>query len=169
MSEEETKLALMERQKQRLADLTKENRDQDLKIKARDAELDKAEKDQQKLEKEKAKLDKRMKHGAGRVERLAVDSLGSTGAQLLNFGEARFPEYFPTHSGTLFAAPFRYRYYPSTQAYLGVVVSADPQYRQDGVYVMGGPFGASPVYVGQVDQFLPAAKAAAAAAAGRSP
>ena len=105
MSEEDTKMALMERQKQRLADLTKENRDQDLKIKARDAELDKAEKDQQKLEKEKAKLDKRMKHGAGRVERLAVDSIGSTGAQLLNFGEqsllnyliAAFPKSFGTH------------------------------------------------------------------------
>ena len=112
--------------------------------------------------------------GAGMVDAAAAVASVLTGLnatdwaeQLLNFGEARFPEYFPTHPGTLVAAPFRYRYYPSTQAYLGVVVGPDPQYRQDGVYVMGGPFGPAPVYVGQVDQFLPAAKAAAAA--GRSP
>lgn len=112
--------------------------------------------------------------GAGMIDAAAAVASVLTGLsatdwaeQLLNFGEARFPEYFPTHSSTLVAAPFRYRYYPSTQAYLGVVVSADPHYRQDGVYVMGGPFGTAPVYVGQVDQFLPAAKAAAAA--GRSP
>lgn len=105
MSEEDTKQAIVERQKQRLADLTKENRDQDTKLKAKDAELEKAEKDQQRLEKERAKLDKRMKHSSGRAERLAVDGIGSTGAQILNFGEqalldyliATFPKSFGAH------------------------------------------------------------------------
>lgn len=109
--------------------------------------------------------------GAGMVDaaaavRSTLQGLTATdwAEQLMNFGEARFPEYFPVHARTLTAAPFRYRYYPTTQAYLGVVVSPDSTYRLDGVYVMGGPFGTSPVYVGQVEQFLPAAKAAAAAA-----
>lgn len=105
MSEADTKLAISERQKQRMADLTKENRDQDTKLKAKDAELEKAEKEQQRMEREKAKLDKRVKHSSGRAERLAVDGIGSTGAQLLNFGEqtlldylsAAFPKSFGTH------------------------------------------------------------------------
>ena len=113
MSEEETKLAILEKQKQRMADLTKENREQDLKLKAKDAELDKAEKEQQKLERERMKLDKRVKHGAGRAERLAVDSIGSTGAQLLNIGEqalldyliAAFPKSLGAHQVLTKSAP----------------------------------------------------------------
>lgn len=113
MSEEETKLAILEKQKQRMADLTKENREQDLKLKAKDVELEKAEKEQQKLERERMKLDKRVKHGAGRAERLAVDSIGSTGAQLLNFGEqalldyliAAFPKSLGAHQVLTKSAP----------------------------------------------------------------
>ena len=104
MSEENTKMAIVERQKQRLADLAKENKDQDTKLKAKDAELDKAEKEQQRMEREKAKLDKRIKHSSGRAERLAVDGIGSTGAQLLNFGEQTLLDYlssvFPKSFGT---------------------------------------------------------------------
>lgn len=73
--------------------------------------------------------------------------------QLMNFGETTFKTYFPEHQPTQTFGPFRFRAY-SSKVLLGVVVSADPQYTLNGVYVMGGPFGNQPQYVGQLTQFI---------------
>jgi hypothetical protein len=73
---------------------------------------------------------------------------------LLDVAEVRYYAYFPSHGTTQFAGPFAYRYYPSTGIYLGVVVAADAQYQMNGVYVMGGAFGSSPVYVGPLTAFV---------------
>ncbi len=73
--------------------------------------------------------------------------------QLMNYGETAYKSYFPEHQPTQTFGPFRYRAY-SSKVLLGVVVSADPQYILNGVYVMGGPFGNQPQYVGQLTQYL---------------
>lgn len=74
--------------------------------------------------------------------------------QLMDFGESRFPNYFPTHEPTGSEPPFAYRYYPQTGAYLGVVLTAGSGYVMNGVYVMGGPFGAAPQLVGLLSDFI---------------
>ncbi|NRF67425.1 hypothetical protein HLB44_10555 [Aquincola sp. S2] len=86
--------------------------------------------------------------------RVQAISLESTAEQLLNTGESVYPTYFPGHKTTGTFAPFRFRYYPETGVYLGVVISLGMGYTMNGVYVMGGPFGSSPVYVGLVTDFI---------------
>ena len=86
---------------------------------------------------------------------------GVTADQLMNAAENAYHQYFPSHAETHFEAPFLYRYYPETNAYLGVVVDGDPRYSNsfilNGVYVMGGPFGPVGVvrYQGQSDSLMP--------------
>lgn len=74
--------------------------------------------------------------------------------QLLDFGESRFPEYFPRRRSNLSFAPFLYRYYPESGVYLGVAVAPDPAYIQLGVYVLGGLFGDTPMYVGLLSDYI---------------
>lgn len=74
--------------------------------------------------------------------------------QLMDFGEATFPEYFPTHQLTQSFPPFLFRYYPQTGAYLGVVVTPDGTYQLNGVYVKGGPFGDLPLFAGPLTKFI---------------
>lgn len=74
--------------------------------------------------------------------------------QLMDFAESTFPAYFPGHKTTQSLAPFVYRYYPETGIYLGVVVTAGGGYELNGVYVLGGAFGASPLYVGPLTTFI---------------
>jgi hypothetical protein len=74
--------------------------------------------------------------------------------QLMNWAEDRFPQYFPSHSTTELAAPFAYRYYPETGVYLGIVVGSGSGLAMDAVYVMGGAFGNSPLYVGPMASFM---------------
>lgn len=64
------------------------------------------------------------------------------------------PLYFWTHARSATHGPFQYRYYERTGVYLGLVVRDDPAYRTDGVYVMGGPFGDQPLYVGASGDFM---------------
>lgn len=73
---------------------------------------------------------------------------------LMDFAEASFPQFFPSHPATQALAPFQLRYYPETGIYLGVVVSGGTGFQLDGIYVLGGAFGSSPVYVGQVSSFI---------------
>jgi len=73
--------------------------------------------------------------------------------QLMDFGEATYPTLFPGHQPTLAFGAFRYRAYNSGML-LGVVVSADPTYQLDGVYVMGGAYGDTPLLVGKVTDFI---------------
>lgn len=57
---------------------------------------------------------------------LAVKSVGLTvlptlsTAELLDWAETAYPQYFPGHKGTLQKAPYDYRYYPETGHYVGV-------------------------------------------------
>jgi hypothetical protein len=74
--------------------------------------------------------------------------------QLMNFAEANFPQYFPSHKATLSSDPFVYRYYPETGTYLGVVVASGSPYQLGGVYVLGGNFGSAPYYVGPLASFI---------------
>ena len=73
--------------------------------------------------------------------------------QLMDYGEKTFPTLFPGYPTTLTHGPFRYRAY-STGILLGVVVSADPAYQLNGVYVMGGAYGQTPLYVGKLTDFI---------------
>ena len=84
----------------------------------------------------------------------AAVSPAQAAEQLLDFAEATFPNFFPVHQATGTFDPFLFRYYPQTGIYVGVVVKANMGYTLDGVYVMGGPFGDSPVYVGQLSAFI---------------
>jgi hypothetical protein len=87
---------------------------------------------------------------------LAAGNLSAADAanQLMDFAQGAYRQFFPTAEPTLSSAPFLYRYYPATGVYLGVVVSADGGYSPGGVYVMGGPFGNAPAYVGPLASFI---------------
>jgi hypothetical protein len=85
----------------------------------------------------------------------AAASAADAAEQLLDFAEAAFPAYFPVHQSTSTLDPFRFRHYPQTGVYVGVVVKPGMGYTMDGVYVMGGPFGEEPVYVGQISDLIP--------------
>lgn len=74
--------------------------------------------------------------------------------QLLDFAEAQFPQFFPGSQATRSSEPFRFRHYPQTGVYIGVAVTPGMGYEQDGLYVMGGAFGPSPVYIGQLAALL---------------
>jgi hypothetical protein len=85
----------------------------------------------------------------------AAASPAQAADQLLDFAEANFPQFFPSHQATGTFDPFLFRYYPQTGIYVGVVVKAGMGYALNGVYVMGGSaFGNSPVYVGPLTQFI---------------
>lgn len=84
----------------------------------------------------------------------AAAPAASAADQLLNFAEGRFPAFFPQRQPTQVLAPFLYRHYPATGIYLGVVVTAGLGYTLNGVYVMGGSFGPSPLYVGLLTDFI---------------
>jgi hypothetical protein len=73
--------------------------------------------------------------------------------QLMDFAETSiFKSYFPGHPATQSFGPFLYRAY-ANGVLLGVASGNDPTY-PDGVYVMGGPFGNSPVFEGPVTAFI---------------
>lgn len=74
--------------------------------------------------------------------------------QLMDHAETVYPQHFPGHAATAQSAPFDYRHYPATQVYLGVAVAGGSPYTENGVYVMGGSFGAAPLYVGQLTDFI---------------
>lgn len=84
----------------------------------------------------------------------AAVSPAQAAEQLLNFAEATFPSLFPTHQATGTLDPFLFRYYPQTGIYVGVVVKAGMGFTLDGVYLLGGPFGNTPFYVGQLGNFI---------------
>jgi len=93
-----------------------------------------------------------------RAKALAVSatsvSTAEAARQLMDFAEGSiYASYFPGHPATQSLPPFLYRYYPSTGIYLGVAAGNNPNY-PDGVYVMGGAFGASPRRVGAVTDYV---------------
>ena len=76
--------------------------------------------------------------------------------QLFNFAEYRYGAYFPASQPTQESSGFIYRYYPTSQAYLGVAVNVTPGdgLIEGGVYVKGGVFGSVPRYLGQLTNFI---------------
>ena len=92
----------------------------------------------------------RLKAEGMRAESIAPEKAAE---QLLDFAESRFPMYFPVHATTQTLAPFRFRAYLGG-TYLGVATSAESGYIANGVYVMGGPFGSQPTYVGLLTDFI---------------
>jgi hypothetical protein len=76
--------------------------------------------------------------------------------QLLDFAESHLPNFFPSHQATMSFPPFRFRYYPETNIYLGVVVTAGMGYTLNGVYVAGGGLGtlANPYFAGLLTDFI---------------
>ncbi len=111
--------------------------------------------------------------GAGMLDALAAvqtvltpDAPEELARQLMNFGERAYPQFFPQRPPTQASKPFVYRYHPATGVYLGVVVTSGTGYVMDGVYVLGGPFGDTPLYVGLVRDFIvPSVPTVAGAAA----
>jgi hypothetical protein len=76
--------------------------------------------------------------------------------QLFAFAVKKFPQYFPSLKEILRSDPFDYAFYQETSIYLGVAhnVGTGSPYLEGGVYVLGGAFGNSPTYVGQLINFV---------------
>ncbi len=67
--------------------------------------------------------------------------------KIFNWGENNFSQFFPDHQMTLTADPWRYRFYPSTNVYLGT--------RDNQIFVLGGPFGnTDPLFIDTVAGLL---------------
>lgn len=64
----------------------------------------------------------------------------------MDWAEVHLPQFFPTHEPMRFAAPYQFRYYPLTNAYLAV----DGQY----IRVLGPMFGPNIVTVGKLADLL---------------
>jgi hypothetical protein len=99
----------------------------------------------------------RARAGAAGTTRAEAVSAEAAAERLFDFAEPTYPAFFPAFvagsPATQSAAPFRFRLYPNG-VYLGVVVSPADGYILDGVYMMGGPFGDVPLYVGMLGEFI---------------
>jgi hypothetical protein len=73
---------------------------------------------------------------------------------LMDVAEVQYSQHFSGPRTLLSVPPFLARHYGTTGTYLGVVVTAGTQYELNGVYVMGGAFGAGPTYVGPLSAFI---------------
>jgi hypothetical protein len=77
--------------------------------------------------------------------------------QVMDYAEAHYGSYFPSHQAdqqaTYDGTLFRFRYYPQTGIYLGVVLEAGPGYASGGVYALGGPF-TSLFYAGPLTNYV---------------
>ncbi len=82
---------------------------------------------------------------AGSVCSTHVIAQALTAAQLMDWAEAAYREYFPSRQADQVAAPYVYRYYPETQNYLGVDGEA--------VYVLGPVSGGALLKVGVLSEF----------------
>lgn len=60
---------------------------------------------------------------------------------LLNWAENTYPEFFPSHQSTQSIEPWLYRFYPEVNIYAGV------NKNDNGVYVLGGPWGNNPAFI----------------------
>lgn len=76
--------------------------------------------------------------------------------QLLNTAQERYASTLLTHEATRASGRFLYRFYPGPGIYVGLAVrvQAGDGLQEGGVYVMGGPFGTQPVYVGPLMSFI---------------
>jgi hypothetical protein len=65
----------------------------------------------------------------------------SDSEQIMNDAQQVYPRFFPPSQATQVSAPYLYRFYSSTGIYLGI------NQNDSGVYVLGGSFGNTPVYI----------------------
>jgi len=73
---------------------------------------------------------------------------------LMDVAEIQYSQHFSGSPTAMSVPPFRARYYHATGTYLGVVITGGTPYELNGVYVMGGTFGAAPTYVGPLSAFI---------------
>lgn len=74
--------------------------------------------------------------------------------RLFDFAQWEFQKHFPSGPSTQSHGPFLFRHYPETSTYIGVVTEPDMGYEFNGVYLMGGPFGSEPSFVGLLSDFI---------------
>lgn len=63
---------------------------------------------------------------------------------LLNWAEETYPNYFPSYQTTQTFGPWLFRYYPQSDTYAGVNID------DQGVYVLGGPWGNQPTFISEL-------------------
>jgi len=68
--------------------------------------------------------------------------------QIFNDAQKVYSELFPSNQKTQTLEPWLFRFYSKSGIYLGV------NKEDSGVYLLGGTFGTSPVYIDQTDQIL---------------
>lgn len=79
---------------------------------------------------------------------IASADLASDAEALLNWAENTYPELFPSPRATQSLEPWLYRFYPETNTYAGV------NKNDNGVYVMGGPWGDNPTYIDNLPNLI---------------
>ncbi|MCK5831493.1 MAG: hypothetical protein KAH20_14455 [Methylococcales bacterium] len=72
----------------------------------------------------------------------------SDGEKIMNGAEQVLPQFFPSKQKTKSYPPYLYRFYPSTEIYVGI------NQKDGGVYVLGGVFGDEPLFVGPIDEII---------------
>jgi hypothetical protein len=95
-------------------------------------------------------------------------SISSAATKLLDFAEKSFPEYFPDEQKDITGADFIYRYYPTTQIYIGIALISGP-FIQGNVYVVGPAFSNTldnPQNVGPITNYINVTNTAPVANAG---
>ena len=76
----------------------------------------------------------------GNINFASADITSDT-EKLLNWAENTYPEFFPSRRATQSLEPWLYRFYPETNTYAGV------NKNDNGVYVLGGPWGNNPTFI----------------------
>ncbi len=77
-----------------------------------------------------------------------IFSLKNSVETIFDWAETNFPQHFPTKEKTQISAPWSFRYYPTTNIYLGV------NNDDNGVYVLGGTFGGTPLRIDSRESIL---------------
>lgn len=72
---------------------------------------------------------------------VASADLASDTEALLNWAENTYPQFFPGRRATQSLEPWLYRFYPEANTYAGV------NKNDNGVYVLGGPWGDNPTFI----------------------
>jgi hypothetical protein len=102
-----------------------------------------------------ATMDALRAQGKAAAQQAASPAQAAT--QVMDYAEAHYGSYFPSHQAdqqaTYEGTLFRFRYYPQTGIYLGVVLEAGPGYAAGGVYALGGPFS-SLFYAGPLTNYV---------------
>lgn len=100
-----------------------------------------------------------MKAIQAKAEQLRAEQVPVADAakQLMNFAEQTFPGLFPPGPADAFAEIFHFRYYPSTNNYLGVSSMTTGPFVASNVYIVGSSFGntlANPIDMGPLTNYV---------------